>query len=148
MKTGEYAAAIEGVRFFLRKELEPVATVWEYQVTDGFNSDSARRVFAELPDGLEICCFDSTEKKEEAYCFIRRNGTRLMLRRGGHGWMTQPKEESLDRAVEILLASPLVKTPDPRFESFRVTKENKGKPNHGLESTGAPPAAGTPETHP
>ena len=28
-----------------------------------------------------------------------------------------------------------------------VKKENKS-PNHGLESTGAPPAAGTPETHP
>ncbi len=24
----------------------------------------------------------------------------------------------------------------------------KSSPNHGLESTGAPPAAGTPETHP
>ncbi|MGD9872722.1 MAG: hypothetical protein AB7T27_00495 [Kiritimatiellia bacterium] len=26
--------------------------------------------------------------------------------------------------------------------------KSKRKPNHGLESTGAPPAAGTPETHP
>ncbi len=31
----------------------------------------------------------------------------------------------------------------------RITEsDNKIKSNHGLESTGAPPAAGTPETHP
>ena len=36
-KPGEYASAIEGVRFFRRKEMEPFASVWEYQVTDGVN---------------------------------------------------------------------------------------------------------------
>lgn len=123
MKPGEYASAIEGVRFFRRKEMEPVASVWEYQVTDGVTPDSAHRLFAELPDGLEICCFDLSEGRHETYCFIRRVGQRLILRRGGHGWMIEPKEASLDEAVQVLLASPLVKKPDPRLESFRVTED-------------------------
>lgn len=123
MNSSDYASSIEGVQFFRRKELEPVATVWEYQVTESFTPDSARKVFTELPDGLEVCCFDLDEKKEEAYAFIRRVGSGLIFRRGGHGWMSEPKEDTLERAVQILLASPLVKKPDSRFESFRVTKK-------------------------
>ena len=111
------------MRYFRRKELAPVATVWEYQVTDEFDAASARSVFVELPDGLELCCFDLTERSEEAYVFIRRVRDRLMVRRGGHGWMSEPMEEPVERAVQLLLASPLVKSPDQRFESFRVTKE-------------------------
>lgn len=123
MTSGDYASSIEGVRFFHRKELEAIATVWEYQVTDSFTADSARRVFTDLPDGLEICCLDLGEKKEEAYAFIRRVGRGLVFRRGGHGWMSEPKEDSLERAVHVLMASPFVKKPDSRFESFRVTKQ-------------------------
>jgi len=45
----------------------------------------------------------------------------------------------------------LIKTLEDGTELNLITaiqvKENK-EPNHGLESTGAPPAAGTPETHP
>jgi len=33
------------------------------------------------------------------------------------------------------------------FGVLKIMRENN-TPNHGLESTGAPPAAGTPETHP
>src|SRR4051812_24730831 len=123
MKSGDYASSIEGVRLFRRKELEPVATVWEYQVADGFTSQSARSVFTELPDGLEVCCLDLDEKREEAYAFIRRVGRNLIFRRGGHGWMSEPKEETLDRAVQVLLASPSVRKPDSRFESFSVTQQ-------------------------
>ena len=121
MASGDYASAIEGVRFFRRKELEPVATVWEYQVAADFSVDSARSLFAELPDGFEICCFDLDEKNEEAYAFIRRVGSGLVSRRGGHGWMSGPTAVTLERAVQVLLASPFVKKPDSRFESFRVT---------------------------
>jgi hypothetical protein len=123
MNSGEYASLIDGVRFVRRKELEPVATVWEYQVADGFTAESARRVFTELPDGLEICCFDLDEKKEEAYAFVRRVGRSLMFRRGGHGWMSEPKEETLERVVQVLMARPFVKKPNSDFESFRVTKK-------------------------
>jgi len=125
MNSGDYASSIAGVRFFRRKELEPVASVWEYQVTEDFTPESARSVFANLPDGLEVCCFDLDEKKEEAYAFIRRVGHGFVFRRGGHGWMSAPKEDTLDHAVQILMASPLVKKPDSRFESFRVTKQKK-----------------------
>jgi hypothetical protein len=123
MNSGDYASSIEGVRFFRRKELEPVASVWEYQVAEGFTVESARRVFTDLPDGLEVCCFDLDEKKEEAYAFIRRVGRGLVFRRGGHGWISEPKEDSLERAVQTLMASPFVKKPDSRFESFHVTKQ-------------------------
>ena len=85
MKSGDYASSIEGVRFFRRKELEPVATVWEYQVTDGFTADSACSVFTDLPDGLEVCRFPDLDEKhsEEAYAFIRRVGRGLVFPRDG-----------------------------------------------------------------
>jgi len=122
MKSGDYASTIEGVRFFRRKELEPVARVWEYQVTEGFTVESALKVFTELPEGLEVCFFDP-ESTEEAYVFIFRMGERLMWRRGGHGWTSQPKEIAIEEAVQYLSGSPLVKRPDSRFESFRVTRQ-------------------------
>lgn len=122
MNSGDYASTIEGVRFFHRKELEPVATKWEYQVTDRFSADSARRVFTDLPDGLDISCLDLGEKNEEMYAFIRRVGHHLLFRRGGHGWMSGSKEVTLEQAVAVLLASPFVKRPDARFESFSVTE--------------------------
>src|SRR5689334_16269019 len=101
MKSGDYASTIEGVRLFRRKELEPVATVWEYQVKEGFTVESALKVFTELPDGLEVCFFDP-ESREEAYVFICRMGQRLMCRRGGHGWTSQPKEIAIEGAVQYL----------------------------------------------
>jgi hypothetical protein len=141
MNSGDYASTIEGVRFLHRKELEPVATVWEYQVTDRFSADSARRVFTDLPDGLEISCFDLDEKEEEAYAFIRRVGRNLLFRRGGHGWMSGPEEGSLEQAVAVLLASPFVKRPDSRFESFRVTEPrlNERAQPAGTDNSGASP---------
>lgn len=124
MKTGDYASNIQGVCFFQRKELEPVASVWEYQTEANFTLDSAYMIFTDLTDGLEVCCVDLQEKDpEEAYAFIRRRGSRLMLRRGGHGWLSEPKETSLEEAAQILLTSPFVAKPDSRFESFRVTQE-------------------------
>jgi len=125
MQPGEYATAIEGVSFFRRKELEPVATVWEYQTTERFSEASARSVFSELPDGLEVCCVDADLEPngEQAFNFIRRIGAALVLRKGTHGFMSGLEQVELPRAAELLMASPLVKKPDSRFESFRVTKQ-------------------------
>src|SRR4051794_19055355 len=124
MNAAAYASKIKGLRFLGRKELEQVATVWAFQVSTDFDQDSARSVFRDLPDSLELSCVALEEKDpEEAYAFVRRVGSRLMLRRGGHGWLSEPKETDLERAVQILIASPFVKKPDARFESFRVTQE-------------------------
>ncbi|MCX7010518.1 MAG: hypothetical protein NTY53_25290 [Kiritimatiellaeota bacterium] len=124
LKPGDYATALKGVRLFRREEQGLVATVWEYQVTHAFDADSARRVLTELPDGLEISCFAPTEKTEPGFVYFRRVNDRLMTCRGGHGWKSEPKEETLENAVQLLLASPLVKVPDQRFESFRVIEGN------------------------
>ena len=37
---------------------------------------------------------------------------------------------------------------DPVTADFEELCEKENSPNHGLESTGAPPTAGSPETHP
>ena len=52
-------------------------------------------------------------------------------------------------AIPALYYSPDDKQNGNWFSRMRVKRERKiEKANHGLESTGAPPAAGTPETHP
>lgn len=122
MKTGDYASQIDGVQFLRKRELEPVATQWYYRVANDFSPDAARSLFSALPDGCEICCFEADKKMEEAYLFFQRVGHSLMLRRGGHGWMSAQKEESLDRVISLFLASPLVAKPHPDFESFTITK--------------------------
>lgn len=120
MKSGEYAAEIKGVRLFRREEKASVATVWEYQVTHAFDADSAHRLLTELPDGLELGCFGPTEKNENELVFIRRDQERVLISRGGHGWKSEPKADSLEHAVQLLLACPLIKTPNQQIESFRV----------------------------
>jgi hypothetical protein len=53
-----------------------------------------------------------------------------------------------DRSIVSFLVNPCVA--GFLLNALMIAKwmDRKRKPNHGLESTGAPPAAGTPETHP
>ena len=105
-----------------RRELPPVATVWDYRVTPEFGAESARSVFTELPEACEVCFFDPERPKEEVYLFIRRIGKGLVRRRGGHGWMSGAEEELVDRAASWLLASHFVQKPHPEFEAFSVSR--------------------------
>jgi hypothetical protein len=121
MKSGDYASEISGVRRLRRRELAPVATTWDYIVTEQFDVDSARSVFVELPEACEVCFFDPERPKEEVYLFSRRVGKALVRRRGGHGWMSGAEEETIDRAAAWLMASHFVQKPHPDFEAFSVS---------------------------
>jgi hypothetical protein len=123
MNTGNYATAIEGVHFKKRREIPPVATSWDYQIAPEFTRAAARRLFEELPSDCEIVCFDPEEPTEERYVFFRRQRGRFEIRKGGHGWLSDWKEELLDRIVDLFSASPFVAKPHPDFESFTVTQD-------------------------
>ncbi len=122
MNTGDYATEIEGVRLMKRRELQPVATSWDYQIAPEFTRNAAQRLFEELPDDCEIVCFDPEEPTEERYIFVRCRSGLFEIRRGGHGWISDWKEDSLERIVDLFSASPLVAKPHPDFESFTVSR--------------------------
>lgn len=74
MNPGTYVSTIQGVRFLKCREINQVATVWEYQTDDSFGPTSARAVFQELPGELQVSFFDPDMGKHEAHLFIRRIG--------------------------------------------------------------------------
>ena len=114
----DYPMTIPGFRLLRRRELPPVATSWDFQTTSEFSAESARRLFAELPDNCDIAFLDAW-KREESWFFVRRDGERHWVKRGRG--MSSWTVESLDSIVEWFVASPLVTKPVDAFESFTVT---------------------------
>ena len=57
--------------------------------------------------------------------------------------------DALQEYKNFIAHHPEIRGNDIRMiETAQEIYDRKERPNHGLESTGAPPAAGTPETHP
>ncbi|MCP5487712.1 MAG: hypothetical protein H7A43_03600 [Verrucomicrobia bacterium] len=75
------------------------------------------------------------EKRNSKAITFQLNQDGIWILQFGHGyfWATYPKDFQ----------------PLSELENIReIVREEQKTSNHGLESTGAPPAAGTPETHP
>lgn len=120
MPKGDYPSSISGFRFLQRRELPPVATCWDFQTTEASSPDSARRLFADLPEDCEISFFDPDAGQEEAWLFVRRAGQRYFIkrvRRGSSPWTEQPVESVL----VSFAASPLVQKPADSFASFTIS---------------------------
>jgi hypothetical protein len=45
MANGSYPSAIKGFRFLKQRELAPVSTAWDYQLTEDFSVESASKLF-------------------------------------------------------------------------------------------------------
>ena len=118
MPLRDYPTTIPGLRLLRQRELPPVAPSWDFQTTPEFSAQSARRLFAELPDGYDIAFLDGW-KREENWFFIRRDGGRFFVKRGRG--MPPWTVETIDSIVEWFMASPLVTKPVDSFESFTVT---------------------------
>jgi len=118
MPHGDYPTTIPGFRLRCQRELPPVATSWDFQTTPEFAAESARRLFAELPEDYHIAFLDAW-KREESWFFVRRDGERLFVK-PGRGMSTW-KEETMHKIVELFMASPLVCKPLDSFESFTVS---------------------------
>jgi len=120
MPKGDYPASINGFRFLKQRELPPVATWWDFQTTEAFQPDSARRLLDDLPEDCELSFFDPEHGREEAWLFVRRAGQRFFVkkvRRGSSPWA----EQSFDSVIVAFLASPLVQKPAGSFDSFTVS---------------------------
>ena len=87
MKNGMYPRKIPGFKFLEKRELPvlagfpPISTEWEFQTTEIFSEKSAIRLFAELPDGLDISYLDPEVEREEAYIGVRRDGQKYCVLR-------------------------------------------------------------------
>ena len=120
MPKGAYPSSIDGFRFLKQRQLPPVATCWDFQTTDAFRVNSARRLLSELPEDCELSFFDPDHGIEEAWLFVRRAGLRFYVkkvRRGSSDW----GEQSFDGVLASFLASPLVQKPAGCFDSFTVS---------------------------
>jgi len=120
MPKGDYPASISGFRFLQRRELPPVASCWDFQTTEDAPTDSARRLFGDLPEDCELSYFDPEHGHEEAWLFVRRVGQRYFVkrvRRGSSPWAEQPFETVLTS----FLASQLVLKPANSLASFTVS---------------------------
>ncbi len=120
MPKGDYPSNIEGFRFLKQRELPPVATCWDFQTTEAFQIDSARRLLSDLPEDCELSFFDPEHGEEESWLFVSRAGPRFCVkrvRRGASPWA----EQSFDTVLASFLASPLVQKPAGSFESFTVS---------------------------
>jgi len=118
MSQGDYPTKITGFRLLRRRELPSVATSWDFQTTSGFSAESARLLFFDLPEDFDIAFLDAW-KREESWFFVRRDGKRLFVKRGrgSSSW----EEETVEKIVELFMASPLVRKPCDSFESFTVS---------------------------
>ena len=131
-----YPSEIPGFRFLQRRELEPVSICWDFEITADFSRESARQLFAALPDDLEISYLDTDtlRPREEAYSFIRHEGGRyyaMMAIRGGSQEWFEREEENV---VQSFMSSPLVKEPLTSFASFTVaTIANHQRNDHRKE---------------
>jgi hypothetical protein len=120
MPRGDYPVSIEGFRFLQQRELPPVSTCWDFQTTETFQSRSARRLLAELPEDCQLSFLDPEGGKEEAWLFVRRSAQHYFIqevRRGSSSWTEQP----LEAVLASFLASPLVAKPIGSFDSFTVS---------------------------
>jgi hypothetical protein len=89
MSKGDYPSNICGFRFLRQRELPPVAMCWDFQTTEAFSHDSARRLLTDLPEDCQLSYFDPDYGHEEAWLFVRRAGQRYFVervRRGGSPW--------------------------------------------------------------
>ncbi len=118
MPPRDYPMTIPGFRFLRERELPPVATSWDFQTTPEFSAESARRLFAELPDDCDVAFLDAWTR-EESWFFVRRDGAQHFVKRGRG--MPPWTVETIDKIVEWFMASPLVTKPVDSFESFTVT---------------------------
>ena len=120
MPKGDYPSSINGFRFLKQRELPPVSTCWDFQTTDAFQADSARRLLTDLPEECELSFVDPEHGQEEAWLFVRRADQRFFVkkvRRGSSPWA----EQSFDSVLTSFLASPLVQKPADSFDSFTVS---------------------------
>ena len=121
MPRGDYPSNIIGIRFLLQRELPPVSTCWDFQTTEAFEIDSARRLLAELPEDCELSFFDPEAAEEEAWLFVRRAAERMFVKEVHRGSSRSWSEQSFEEVVASLLSSPLVQKPAASFESFTVS---------------------------
>jgi hypothetical protein len=118
MKSGDYATAVPGFRLIRREKRPPDGTIWFFQTEDGFSKDSARRLFAELPDDF-IISFVERAIATEGWLFVRHDGDRCFVKRG-HG-VSPWNPEAIEQIMEWFMASPLVSNPLGVIESFTVS---------------------------
>ena len=129
MKSDDYATGIPGFRLLRREERSPY-TIWFFQTQDGISKDSARRLFAELPDD----CFVSFVERgtaAERWVFVCHDGGRYHVKRG-HG-MPPWNIETIEQILEWFMASPFVSNPLGAIESFTVSSIPDGFVRQRLE---------------
>ena len=101
-----------------REERPPDGTIWFFQAKAGNLGESARRLFAELPDDHRIAFVD-TRTLAELWVFVIRDGELYFVKRG-HG-MSPWEVETIDRILECFLASLFASKPIYAIESFVVS---------------------------
>ena len=121
MHQGDYPTSIRGFHFLQRRELPPVSTCWDFQVTESLSPDSARRLLAELPEDYQLDFFDPEPRvQEESWLLVRRVGQRYFVKRVDRGSLPW-EEHPLERVLALFAASPLVQKPKDPFTSFTVS---------------------------
>jgi hypothetical protein len=121
MANGSYPSAIKGFRFLKQRELAPVSTAWDYQLTEDFSVESANKLFSTLPEDCSIAFFDPKFPREEAYLSVRRIRESFFvseLRQGssGRSW----KEYLFSDLLSCFMSSPRIQKPLDSFESFSI----------------------------
>jgi hypothetical protein len=121
MPKGDYPSRIPGFRFLGERHLAPVSTSWDFQASQAFPADSARRLFSELPEDCQISFFDPEAGQQEAWIFVRRDGQQYFTQRVRHGSYPPWKEQPLSIVLASFTSSPLVQKPSESFPSFSVS---------------------------
>jgi len=120
--SGNYPSKISGFRFLRTRELmPPVAILWDFQVTEEFQPDSARRLLTELPEDHELSYFDPDAGPEEAWIFVRRVGHRFYIQKVSRGSSRDWAETSVSAVIDSFVTSASVQKPSDSFDSFTVS---------------------------
>jgi hypothetical protein len=116
-----YPSKINGFRFLRRRELQPVATCWNFQTTEGYPLESAHLLLRDLPEDLELSYFDPEYGNEEAWIFVRRVGDRFFVKRARRGASRTWIELPFERVFASFASSPPVQKPAGPFASFTIS---------------------------